>query len=353
MQVVVSVVIQALLLGLALAVTILRCWIRLHVEHRRLTIADYLIWGGWICTLGWSVCSIKALYILIDHPPDEEAMTDSVDYLKLTGASSQTVFLSCYFFDTGLYFPKASLVAFYWWLIPWGFRGLRISVYVTAAFIGCAWMASLLADTFIAPSISDNWSLENQLNSIWNSYTNLTVNWTLNIGTDLILFCLPFFLINCLKLHRRQKIGLAGVFSLGVITMAISLARFVVYSMDYNVSEAIGNAWCTAEMCTAVIVVSLPSLKSFIARTTPAHTANRSNTGYIQTGSGKPVSSSRGGTYTSHIQDGTVDHEEMELTFLDRRASPTPTGTTDETRTQDGKDNVMVTTNVTVTRDVL
>ncbi len=48
-----------------------------------------------------------------------------------------------------------------------------------------------------------------------------------------------------------------------------------------------------------------------------------------------------------------MDEEEMELTFLDRKASLTPTRTTDETKTQDGKDNVIVTTNVTVTRDVL
>jgi hypothetical protein len=106
-------------------------------------------------------------------------------------------------------------------------------------------------------------------------------------------------------------------------------------------------------MCTAVIVVSLPSLKPIIVRTAPTNTANRSNTGYLQPGPGKPVSSSRDGTYTAHIQGGTVDEEEMELTFLDRKASLTPTGTTDETKTQDGKDNVIVTTNVTVTRDVL
>ena len=76
-------VIQALLLGLALAVTILRCWVRLHLEHRRLTSPDYLVWGGWICALGWFACSTKALYILIDHPLDEETRSDSVTYLKV------------------------------------------------------------------------------------------------------------------------------------------------------------------------------------------------------------------------------------------------------------------------------
>ena len=134
--------------------------------------------------------------------------------------------------------------------------------------------------------------------------------------------------------------------------LRLHIPTSVVASLLFNTNTTT-DAWCTAEMCTAVIVVSLPLLKSLIARATPANTANRSNTGYLKTGSGKPVSSGRGGTYTSHIQGGTVDDEEMELTFPDRKASPTPTGTTDETRTQDGKDNVIVTTNVTVTRDVL
>jgi hypothetical protein len=105
-------------------------------------------------------------------------------------------------------------------------------------------------------------------------------------------------------------------------------------------------------MCTAVIVVSLPSLKSLIVRATPVNTSNRSNTGYLQAGSGKTPGSSRP-TYTSHIQGGTIDDEEMELTFLDRKPSPTPTGTTDETGVQSGKDNVIVTTDFTVTRDVV
>jgi len=45
--------------------------------------------------------------------------------------------------------------------------------------------------------------------------------------------------------------------------------------------------------------------------------------------------------------------EEMELTFLDRKPSPSPTATTAETGagTQDAKDSVMVRTDVTVTRE--
>jgi hypothetical protein len=102
-------------------------------------------------------------------------------------------------------------------------------------------------------------------------------------------------------------------------------------------------------MCTAVIVVSLPSLKSLLVKPTPTNTSNRSTSGYVQAGSGKTIGS-KGNGHSSHVQGGTMD-DEVELTFLDRKVSPTPTGTTDETRVQDGKDAVIVTTDFTVTRD--
>jgi hypothetical protein len=56
------------------------------------------------------------------------------------------------------------------------------------------------------------------------------------------VFGLPFFIINCLKLRQRQKIALVCVFSLGLITIAISLARFIVYTAtNYTVDDASGS----------------------------------------------------------------------------------------------------------------
>ena len=69
----------------------------------------------------------------------------------------QTVFISCYFFDIGLYFPKASITAFYWWLIPVVFRRMRIALYITTVYLGAAVLASVLTDTLIVRPISDNW----------------------------------------------------------------------------------------------------------------------------------------------------------------------------------------------------
>lgn len=70
-------------------------------------------------------------------------------------------------------------------------------------------------------------------------------------------------------------------------------------------------------MCTAVIVVSLPSLKALIIRPTPNNTYDRSNSGYLQAGDGKTIGS-KGNGHSSRVQGGTLDDDEMELTFLVR-----------------------------------
>lgn len=331
-------------------ITLLRCYIRVFLERRSLSLPDWLVWGGWIGTLGFAVGSIVSLNIQRTHPltlPD--LTTDSTAYLK-------TVFVMCYFFDFGLYFPKASLVAFYWWLIPLGFLRLRIAVYFSAGFVGCCFIGTLLTDTLIAPNISDNWTIATQLHSTWNSFTGLISNWVLNWSTDLLLFILPFFIITRLKLRKRQKIALCGVFSLGLITMAISLGRFIVYTAtDYNVDDATGNLWCTAEMCTAVIVVSLPSLKVLVIRSSTNNSSYlRSTDGYIQQvgGSAKPLSNNQG-TSRSHVQGGRISDDELELVFQGSRdPSRNPSRATRSTTNQDSsdsKDSVMVTTEWNVT----
>ena len=71
----------------------------------------------------------------------------------------------------------------------------------------------------------------------------------------------------------------------------------------------------------------------------------------MQTGSGKPISHG-GGTSRSQTEGGKMD-DEMELVFLDRKPSPSLTRRTSGTEAHDVKDAVMVTTNVTITREVL
>lgn len=152
---------------LAFIISCLRCWVRVRISGRALTPADYLVWCGWACCLGWIICSIKALHLQITQPlHGEELLSDSVEYLtvrallfNLRNISDQhkTVFVAQFFFDIGIFFPKSALCAFYVWLVPRGFQKVRILLYCCIAFLACAFLATLLTDILIAPHFSDNW----------------------------------------------------------------------------------------------------------------------------------------------------------------------------------------------------
>ncbi|KAH7260631.1 uncharacterized protein BKA55DRAFT_535667 [Fusarium redolens] len=149
-------------------------------------------------------------------------------------------------------------------------------------------------------------SLENQLESIWNSVTDFTVNWALNISTDI---------------------------------------------SHYKLDDPSGNAWCTIEMCTAVIVVSLPGLKSlFVQSKSPGNTSDRSTNGYIHTSSRQP-SSNRSFASRARIDEEALG-DELELISYGRNSALATTRTPNETRKPDIEGTVVVTTDFTVTREL-
>ncbi|RBQ77416.1 hypothetical protein FVER14953_01734 [Fusarium verticillioides] len=64
----------------------------------------------------------------------------------------------------------------------------------------------------------------------------------------------------------RKKIGLAVVFSLGVVTIAVSVGRFItMVHVDNAISIYI---WATAEICISVIVVALTAVRPLLRKLT-------------------------------------------------------------------------------------
>ncbi|EEU37339.1 uncharacterized protein NECHADRAFT_97074 [Fusarium vanettenii 77-13-4] len=309
-----SIGIQAVLLVLALVVLLLRCWANYLMKQSLLSVPDIFAWLGWVFSLGWFVCSTLALRILIENPAvGSELVVNSVEYLKI-------VLVAEYFFDTGIYFPKISIVLVYWKLIPGIFGSLRRVLLVTSIYLGCALLASVLTNTLICLPFSDNWSIENQLKSAWNSYPSFCIQWGLNFSTDLLIFFYPFFLLKHLKLRRQQKIALIGVFSLGAITLIVSLSRFIAYNAtNFELDDESGNTLSLAEMSTAVIVVCLPGLRRFIIRSKTSTNRSSSNqlSGYGVhtkiTGVGQNDNTDKGQALSSQYAKWGVRDDEIEL----------------------------------------
>ncbi|KAI7761777.1 hypothetical protein LZL87_004084 [Fusarium oxysporum] len=77
---------------------------------------------------------------------------------------------------------------------------------------------------------------------------------------------------------QKQQIALIGIFSLGAITLIVSLSRFIAYNAtDFELDDQSGNTLSLAEMSTAVIVVCLPGLRRFIMRSKSSTNRSSSN----------------------------------------------------------------------------
>lgn len=271
---------HGVLLSVAGLVILLRAWIRIGMERRSPILSDWLVAIGWIFALGWVICCAITYRM---GALDEDPVT-TVPLLKVYFASN-------YFFDMGLYFPKASLLSLYCKVFQVNFKRLRIALYITMVYVTLCWITAFCLDTLWCLPISNNWSISKSEGSVWNSWAVFRINYAFNVSSDCIVFILPFFLLPYIHFPRRQKWALVAVFSLGLITIATSVSRFLFE--NFNLQTSSDNIWCTAEMCCACIVVSLPSLKLLLKyrhmRSNPEYDFSGSITGANVAKSAEPT----------------------------------------------------------------
>lgn len=94
---------------------------------------------------------------------------------------------SNYFYDTGMYFPKATILSLYFELFPSSMSKLRKALYAVTAFTAACGLTTCGLDTlFCAPKISDNWSLEKGACSTFNSLLVLQIDWGMNFTSDIL-----------------------------------------------------------------------------------------------------------------------------------------------------------------------
>jgi hypothetical protein len=171
----------------------------------------------------------------------------------------------------GVFFPKASILAFYWRMIPFAaFPRLQYALCFLIFYVATGFILAFCLDAFWCQPMSDNWyqspsqlslqeygtsnlpfarSPENFDNSVWYAMPVFQANFAFNFGSDLMsaynsplntvivvtnrptfkltVFALPFFFFCHLSLSTRKTYTLVGVFSFGLATLAICIARYV------------------------------------------------------------------------------------------------------------------------------
>ncbi|KAF4337277.1 archaeal flagellin n-terminal-like domain protein [Fusarium beomiforme] len=252
--------IEAVLFGISTVLVLARLALRTIRQHQSLTISDWFLVASLIDAAALFGTDTAAYNLGGMDEYDPTAPPRSIeDQIMLKKVS----FAGNYFYDTGVYLPKLALLALYFKLIPQTLPLLRKFLYGVTALTGSFMLTTCFLDTFwCGANVSVNWDLDEAACSTFDSKTVFRIDWVMNLISDMLVFALPFPLLYGLQLSRRYKAGLVAIFASGIITLGASIGRFATV-------EAI-HAWTNVyvlsmtEIAAAIVVVSLPALKSLL-----------------------------------------------------------------------------------------
>ncbi|KAK3176372.1 hypothetical protein OEA41_007695 [Lepraria neglecta] len=191
--------------------------------------------------------------------------------------------------DTATQFFKILFVLQFWYIIAVAFVKLSVLYFYGRIFsvgrfpiivkimtvVVVAWLISFLFATFF------------QVWPLWCNWivcvasTNYPVMYVVCSVTDIVLditiLALPAFFIRQLQMNFNKKIGVCGIFGLGIFCIIASIARLA-YTADYlalnpiNYGPSTNNAevniilWSGIEACASTICANLPLYSPFITR---------------------------------------------------------------------------------------
>ncbi|KAI4787434.1 hypothetical protein E4T45_13784 [Aureobasidium sp. EXF-8846] len=193
-------------------------------------------------------------------------------------------FASNYFFDTGMYFPKGTILALYFKVFPRTMPVLRTTLYfVTGCTVLCC-CATFGLDTFYCHNITDNWSLKEGACSTFESLSVFQADWAMEFTTDVFIVEIqpaslrsPFPAPSPSTTQTSTVLWSSPNLRPWSYTIAISLGRFI--STEVGKSWNAVYIWSMIQMTVAIIVVSLPALKSLLRRRNTSSNKSGSGTG--------------------------------------------------------------------------
>lgn len=171
------------------------------------------------------------------------------------------------FFWTTLWCVKASFLAFFYTLFE-GLPNFRrawwcIVVFTFLTYVSC-WVAS--ANNCHPPK---NYFIFGACNKpIDTRATMITIIFSTccDILIDLMIMAMPLMLLWKVQINTRQKLGLAGVFSLGTVIIIFSIIRAVQVTTTARNDTFLLAFWGVLEITVAVIVGCLPPFKALLSR---------------------------------------------------------------------------------------
>ncbi|RYP11064.1 hypothetical protein DL765_007897 [Monosporascus sp. GIB2] len=270
------------LIAIAAAVIAARIYLRLRIQNRSLLLSDLLMIAAWCAAFTLASIDIELAlegvlephidYTLVNYDVDAETLESM---LKLLWASTIPFF-------TTFYLSKASLLATYLQLFPCFMVKRRILLWVTIGYCAGAYIATISLQLFLCFPIERNWAVtQPQLLCDYTvPETIFRVAWALHFFGNIVIFLLPLSLLHRLQMGIRTRLGVYGVFLLGIIDIAFSLTRFL--NVHLNTSGGFRPftliaAWSALDVNMGVVVACLPSLRPYFRRNFKASYGNKYN----------------------------------------------------------------------------
>ncbi|KAH6683010.1 hypothetical protein B0J14DRAFT_136437 [Halenospora varia] len=200
---------------------------------KRLWFDDILISVAWSMIFTSTILSqktYKALYFstrltyLVN--PSSEARSMSRRGLDLS--SGMMLAIQVLYYCTLLVVKLSFLVFFRRLVYAAKIRYLKVSWWVILFVTIATWVASLADVPFCGLLGSLPYDSHCMFWSDRPMYPSLIANAVMDVVTDLLIMAIPIALLWKVQIQMRQKLGLAGIFGLMVITMAIAIIRVAV-----------------------------------------------------------------------------------------------------------------------------
>ncbi|KAF2084319.1 hypothetical protein K490DRAFT_8342, partial [Saccharata proteae CBS 121410] len=168
---------------------------------------------------------------------------------------------------------KFSILSFY--TIISDKRCYRTAIYAMMAIVGVFTVIMVFVNAFECSKPSDafNWEIllygYGHCRNLHHVYFGQA---GFNIGSDIIIICLPFPILAKLQMKRARRIALFGIFAVGIISILASILRLwalTLWAATWDAPYAGGPIllYTQVELNAAMISASFPALKALVTHT--------------------------------------------------------------------------------------
>ncbi|KAL4922250.1 hypothetical protein BDW62DRAFT_196942 [Aspergillus aurantiobrunneus] len=204
---------------------------------------------------------------------------------------------------------------------------MRVTCYILIGFLAIwgtwtfisAWLNCVPVAKFWDDSL-DGYCLDKK--SLWFSNSGI------HIFTDLLLLLFPMPVLKSLKLPRRQKLALMGVFALGAFVLVTSILRLhsllvISDSKDPTYDNVGAATWSAVECNVAIICACLPATRAFISKLIPRvfSTGKSKNTTNPYTNQGVRSGSGKLPGFQASVAAGISDQSQYYMSTFGKRSN--------------------------------